>query len=48
MPQLIPFYFIHLLSFGILALVILTYFISVYILPNILRLMLARIIITKL
>nr|YP_009935159.1 Atp8 [Metschnikowia drosophilae]QNS23015.1 Atp8 [Metschnikowia drosophilae]QNS23026.1 Atp8 [Metschnikowia drosophilae] len=48
MPQLIPFYFMHLLSFGMLALVILTYFISVYILPNMLRLMLARMMITKL
>lgn len=48
MPQLVPFYFIHLLSFGILTLALLIYIISKYLLPNILRLFIARILIVKL
>ncbi|CAN3377468.1 ATP synthase F0 subunit 8 (mitochondrion) [Diutina rugosa] len=48
MPQLVPFYFLNLLIFGILALGILIYFVSTILLPNILRLLLARTIIVKL
>lgn len=48
MPQLVPFYFLNLLTFGILALTLLIYFVSTLILPNILRLLLARTIIVKL
>lgn len=48
MPQLVPFYFLHLLTFGILILTILIYITSKYLLPNILRLLIARILIIKL
>ena len=48
MPQLVPFYFLHLLTFGILALSILIFIISKYLLPNILILLIARILIVKL
>ena len=48
MPQLIPFYFIHLLTFGIISLILIISFVSLIILPNILRLMIARLVITKL
>lgn len=48
MPQLVPFYFLNLLTFGILALAFLLYFVSTILLPNILRLLIARIIIVKL
>jgi F-type H+-transporting ATPase subunit 8 len=48
MPQLVPFYFLNLLTFGIIALSILLYIISTTILPNILRLLIARILIIKL
>lgn len=48
MPQLVPFYFMNLLTFGILAIVVLLYIISTIILPNILKLLIARTIIVKL
>ena len=48
MPQLVPFYFLNLLTFGILAISILLYLVSTIILPNILRLLVARTLITKL
>lgn len=48
MPQLVPFYFLNLLTFGILAIALLLFFISTLILPNILRLLIARILIVKL
>lgn len=48
MPQLVPFYFLNLLTFGILAIGILLYLISTILLPNIVRLLLARTIIVKL
>lgn len=48
MPQLVPFYFLHLLTFGIFTLVVLVYILSKYLLPNILRLFLARVLIVKL
>uniref|UniRef100_A0A291F811 ATP synthase protein 8 n=1 Tax=[Candida] psychrophila TaxID=45577 RepID=A0A291F811_9ASCO len=48
MPQLVPFYFTNLLTFGILAMSMLLYLISTIVLPNILRLLVARTTITKL
>nr|YP_009918697.1 Atp8 [Metschnikowia arizonensis]QMJ95754.1 Atp8 [Metschnikowia arizonensis]QMJ95766.1 Atp8 [Metschnikowia arizonensis] len=48
MPQLIPFYFLHLLTFGILSFTFLIFFLSKFILPNILKLLIARFIIIKL
>lgn len=48
MPQLVPFYFLNLLTFGIIAIAFLLIVISTYILPNILRLLIARILIVKL
>nr|YP_009918670.1 Atp8 [Metschnikowia mauinuiana]YP_009918684.1 Atp8 [Metschnikowia mauinuiana]QMJ95706.1 Atp8 [Metschnikowia mauinuiana]QMJ95720.1 Atp8 [Metschnikowia mauinuiana]QMJ95727.1 Atp8 [Metschnikowia mauinuiana]QMJ95741.1 Atp8 [Metschnikowia mauinuiana] len=42
MPQLVPFYFLHLLTFGMLMLTMLMYMTSKYLLPNILRLLMAR------
>lgn len=48
MPQLVPFYFLNLLTFGILAIALLLFFVSTLILPNILRLLIARILIVKL
>lgn len=47
MPQLVPFYFLNLLTFGILAISILLFIVSKTILPNILRLLIARILIIK-
>ena len=48
MPQLVPFYFMHHLTFGILGIFTLVYLSSSFILPNLLRLLVARTIITKL
>lgn len=48
MPQLVPFYFLNLLTFGILTISILLYFVSTKLLPSILRLLIARILIIKL
>nr|YP_009919752.1 Atp8 [Metschnikowia hawaiiensis]QMQ98377.1 Atp8 [Metschnikowia hawaiiensis]QMQ98391.1 Atp8 [Metschnikowia hawaiiensis] len=48
MPQLVPFYFLHLLTFGMLMLTMLMFMTSKYLLPNILRLLLARNIMIKL
>lgn len=48
MPQLVPFYFLNLLTFGIIAIAVLLYVVSTIILPNILRLLVARILIAKL
>lgn len=48
MPQLVPFYYLHLLTFGITTLVILIFITSKYLLPNILRLLIARVLITRL
>lgn len=48
MPQLIPFYYLHLLTFGFLALALITFIISKYILPYVLKLYIARLIIIKL
>nr|YP_009935205.1 Atp8 [Metschnikowia hawaiiana]QNS23088.1 Atp8 [Metschnikowia hawaiiana] len=48
MPQLVPFYFLHLLTFGILVLTLLMFMTSKYLLPNILRLLIARMLMIKL
>lgn len=48
MPQLVPFYFMNLLTFGILSLSLIIYIVSVYVLPEIIRLLIARMIIVKL
>lgn len=48
MPQLVPFYFMNLLTFGILAISIILFVVSTYILPEIIRLLIARMIIVKL
>ncbi|CAH2356105.1 ATP synthase protein 8 (mitochondrion) [[Candida] railenensis] len=48
MPQLVPFYFMNLLTFGILAISIILFVVSTYILPEIMRLLIARMIIVKL
>lgn len=48
MPQLVPFYFMNLLTFGILGLSIILFIVSTRILPEILRLLVARMIIVKL
>lgn len=48
MPQLIPFYFLNLLTFGILTISVLVYLVSTRILPQILKLLIARMLIVKL
>nr|YP_009935135.1 Atp8 [Metschnikowia amazonensis]QNS22977.1 Atp8 [Metschnikowia amazonensis]QNS22992.1 Atp8 [Metschnikowia amazonensis] len=48
MPQLVPFYFLHLLTFGMLILTMLMFITSKYLLPNMLRLLMARILMMKL
>ncbi|YP_008475034.1 ATP synthase F0 subunit 8 (mitochondrion) [Candida oxycetoniae] len=48
MPQLVPFYFMNLLTGGILILSLIIYIVATIILPNILRLLVARTIIIKL
>nr|YP_009918715.1 Atp8 [Metschnikowia cubensis]QMJ95786.1 Atp8 [Metschnikowia cubensis]QMJ95802.1 Atp8 [Metschnikowia cubensis] len=48
MPQLVPFYFLHLLTFGIFILTFLIFITSKFLLPNILKLLVARILIIKL
>ena len=48
MPQLSPIFYLNLYIFGALAIIILLYLISTILLPNILRLLLARTIIVKL
>nr|YP_003433766.1 Atp8p [Candida viswanathii]ABP03926.1 Atp8p [Candida viswanathii] len=47
MPQLVPFYWMNLLTGSIIAFTILIYIISTIILPNILRLLIARSIIIR-
>nr|YP_008475240.1 ATP synthase F0 subunit 8 [Candida blackwelliae]AGS44555.1 ATP synthase F0 subunit 8 [Candida blackwelliae] len=48
MPQLIPFYFLHLLTNEFISFAIVIYISSNILLPNILRLMIARSIIVRL
>nr|YP_008474915.1 ATP synthase F0 subunit 8 [Candida tetrigidarum]AGS44171.1 ATP synthase F0 subunit 8 [Candida tetrigidarum] len=47
MPQLIPFYWMNLLTGGILVISLLIYLSATIILPNILRLLIARSIIIR-
>ena len=47
MPQLVPFYWMNLLTTGIAALSILLYLSATIILPNVLRLLVARAIIVR-
>ncbi len=48
MPQLIPFYFLNQLSFGLLTLIFLTYFLSKYVLPLFTYRNVVRVYLTKL
>jgi F-type H+-transporting ATPase subunit 8 len=48
MPQLIPYYFLNQITFAFVALLILVYILSKYILPLFTLLQVARIYITKL
>nr|YP_003935034.1 ATP synthase F0 subunit 8 [Groenewaldozyma salmanticensis]ADO51058.1 ATP synthase F0 subunit 8 [Groenewaldozyma salmanticensis] len=48
MPQLEPFYFVHLLVWGFINLLIIIYLNTKYILPRILYIYLSRILISKL
>ena len=48
MPQLIPFYFMNQLSFAMLSLLVLVYFLSKYVLPNFTFQNVIRMFITKL
>nr|YP_008475273.1 ATP synthase F0 subunit 8 [Candida gigantensis]AGS44591.1 ATP synthase F0 subunit 8 [Candida gigantensis] len=47
MPQLVPFYWMNLLTTGIAAFSAIVYISSTTILPNVLRLLLARAIVVK-
>lgn len=47
MPQLVPFYFMNLITFGIIVITIALLFAAPILLPAILRTLIARIIITK-
>nr|YP_008474845.1 ATP synthase F0 subunit 8 [Candida saraburiensis]AGS44050.1 ATP synthase F0 subunit 8 [Candida saraburiensis] len=47
MPQLVPFYWMNLLTGGIIGIVILINIISTIILPNILRVLVARSIVVR-
>ncbi|CAH6724009.1 ATP synthase protein 8 (mitochondrion) [[Candida] jaroonii] len=42
MPQLVPFYFVNLLTFGMLTMTFLLYMVSTKLLPNIVKLLLTR------
>lgn len=48
MPQLIPYYFVNQITFALAALFIITYVMSVYILPYFVQLLRSRVYITKL
>ncbi|YP_011104936.1 ATP synthase F0 subunit 8 (mitochondrion) [Schizosaccharomyces pombe] len=48
MPQLVPFYFINILSFGFLIFTVLLYISSVYVLPRYNELFISRSIISSL
>jgi hypothetical protein len=47
MPQLVPFYFVSQLSYALLALFVLTAFLSQYVLPAVLQLQVTRAYIVK-
>lgn len=48
MPQLLPFYFVNQIAFALVALFLITYVMSVYILPYFVKLGVTRVFITKL
>nr|CBM41829.1 ATP synthase subunit 8 [Millerozyma farinosa] len=48
MPQLVPFYFLNLLTFGMTTMSMLLYFVSTKLLPSMLRLLMARMLMIKL
>ncbi|CAK7919974.1 ATP synthase subunit 8 (mitochondrion) [[Candida] anglica] len=48
MPQLVPFYFMNLLTFGMLGLSMMLFMVSTRMLPEMLRLLVARMIMVKL
>lgn len=48
MPQLVPFYFINQVTFAFILITIMVYMFTKYILPRFVRLLLARIFISKL
>nr|YP_010044444.1 ATP synthase F0 subunit 8 [Trichosporon inkin]QPF23685.1 ATP synthase F0 subunit 8 [Trichosporon inkin] len=48
MPQLLRFYFVNQITFALLPLFIITYVMSVYILPYFVQLFITRVYITKL
>jgi F-type H+-transporting ATPase subunit 8 len=48
MPQLLPFYFVNQITFALAALFIITYIMSVYVLPYFVALFVSRVYITKL
>lgn len=48
MPQLVPFYFLNQLVYGLLLIIILIVLFSQYFLPRILRLYITRLFIAKL
>nr|YP_003204922.1 ATP synthase subunit 8 [Millerozyma farinosa]CAY39292.1 ATP synthase, subunit 8 [Millerozyma farinosa] len=47
MPQLVPFYFLNTLTFGITAISFIVYYSSTFILPNMTRTYMSRTIVTK-
>jgi F-type H+-transporting ATPase subunit 8 len=47
MPQLTPFYYINEVTFAFLAIVVILYLVSKYILPRIVRLFVTRMFINK-
>lgn len=48
MPQLVPFYFLNLLTFGIITISVLLFYTSTRLLPTIVKFLLARVLIIKL
>lgn len=48
MPQLIPFYFVNQLFYGFGTIILLTYFSALILLPQLLRIYIARIYISRL
>nr|YP_010568278.1 ATP synthase F0 subunit 8 [Pascua guehoae]UZC57711.1 ATP synthase F0 subunit 8 [Pascua guehoae] len=48
MPQLLPFYFVNQIRFALIALFVITYVMSVYVLPYFVQLLATRVYITKL
>lgn len=47
MPQMLPFYFVNQITFALLGLFVVTYVMSVYILPAFVQLLVSRVFVTK-